>query len=207
MFSRRRTIFHLLVAVFLLSLIARPTPAWACSCIAPPAPDQAFTDTGAVFIGQVTNISNISKLPGVGLVVSTLASWTQTTIPYTFYDNKVSFNVIDSWKGVTTTSVTISTAEGGASCGFTFVTGQQYVVYAYDTEDGILQTNICTRTSELASAAPDLAFLGAKHQVALTSAPFPLWPLVAGLAVVFIIAIAAAGFFYRWVSRGRVRQK
>jgi hypothetical protein len=193
---RHRIVFQLLIAAFLLGIIARPTPLWACSCIMPSPPPQAFTETEIIFTGQVTNISNTSQLPFVGQLVNAWASLTQAPVPYSFYENKVSFAVIDSWKGVTTTSATVSTSEGEASCGFTFTNGQQYVVYAYHGEDGGMQTNICTRTTDISNASADLAYLNTQPTLPLSPAPLPILPIVAGVG--FLAVLGLAGF---WIVR------
>ncbi|MEK7324929.1 MAG: hypothetical protein AAB217_06690, partial [Chloroflexota bacterium] len=139
-----RHLFRLLaIGILLASLLAQPRPASACSCIPPDPPPVAFTNAHAVFVGSVTAIND--------------PAWLARTFPFLpiVYSSAdpvaVNFQVSDSWKGVTTTTVVIRTAVSGASCGYTFNVGRQYVVYAYQYS-GELETNICTRTSEVALA-------------------------------------------------------
>ena len=56
----------------------------------------------------------------------------------------------------------IFTGANSAGCGFDFVVGKTYVIYAYMNEIGELWTNICTRTVSLEQAGEDLIFLEQK---------------------------------------------
>jgi len=73
----------------------------------------------------------------------------------------VRFQVDKQWKGVTTDTVPVVTAADSAACGYPFVTGKTYLVYARKLDgEPELQTNLCSRTKPLASAQDDLAALG-----------------------------------------------
>lgn len=61
------------------------------------------------------------------------------------YGKKVHFSVSRSWKGVARTTGMLSTGFGGGDCGYGFVQGSSYVVYAYQTDSGFA-TGICSRT-------------------------------------------------------------
>ena len=45
-------------------------------------------------------------------------------------------------------------------CGYDFAAGTSYLIYAFATDDGELNTGICSRTRRLDAAAADLAALG-----------------------------------------------
>ncbi len=124
-------------------LFAFASPTYACSCIMPPAPEQALADASAVFAGQVVDAAPEAE----GEVVSSA-----DPIAYTF-------EVSEVWKGEATPTVIIRTARDSASCGFSFVAGESYVVYATESE-GVLSTNLCSRTAPLANAEEDLTALG-----------------------------------------------
>jgi hypothetical protein len=113
---------------------------FACSCIQPPAPDEALANSTAVFAGQVTEVAAPGDRGGPDPVV-------------------VTFAVSRGWKGADKPTIVVNTSGSSASCGFEFVQGQEYLVYATENE-GHLQTGLCSRTSLLASAANDLAVLG-----------------------------------------------
>src|SRR5438093_9468521 len=84
------------------------------------------------------------------------------------------FAVQTSWKGVTTTEVTVITGYGRGDCGVVFDMGQQYVIYAFGRRDGGLGTNICTRTAKAAHGSRDLSYLRTLPALPLQPASLPL---------------------------------
>jgi hypothetical protein len=196
MTTRHRIVFQLLVAAFLLGVIARPAPLWACSCIMPSPPPQALQETDFVFTGQVTNVINPSQIPGLGLIGQWYTTWTQSPPTANFNMEHASFAVIDSWKGVETSTVTVYTAGNDGMCGIGFITGQQYLVYGYRDEGGAIQANICSRTTDISNAGTDLAYLNTQPTLTLNPAPLPILPIVVGVGL--LIVLGAAGF---WVMR------
>ncbi|HEV7797917.1 MAG TPA: carboxypeptidase-like regulatory domain-containing protein, partial [Pyrinomonadaceae bacterium] len=55
----------------------------------------------------------------------------------------------------------MATGRGGGDCGFGFVIGQRYLVYAYrSAKSDRLTTGICSRTKPYEKAGEDLLFLG-----------------------------------------------
>lgn len=137
------TMFWRMVAALVVVAVmtaVQPACVFACSCIAPPPPDEAMANSTAVFAGQVTEIVAPADLGGSNPVV-------------------VTFAVSQGWKGAEQTTIVVSTTGSSASCGFEFVKGQEYLVYATESE-GRLQTGLCSRTASLAAAANDIAVLG-----------------------------------------------
>lgn len=105
---------------------------YACSCVASPAPVKeqiqgAFSSADAVVSGEVVEISE-SPADKDTLIVK--------------------FKIAKSWKGKNQPEITIKTAKEGAMCGYSFTTGQKYLVYAYGTGDA-LSTDNCSRTAML----------------------------------------------------------
>jgi hypothetical protein len=73
----------------------------------------------------------------------------------------VKLKVERAWKNINSDEVIIFTEiPDGASCGFEFVVGESYVVYAYDAFENELWTSHCKRTQKLLYAQTDLRFLG-----------------------------------------------
>lgn len=120
-----------------------PAPAHACSCAEIPAPETALQRSAAVFSGIVLSVRELNN--------SRIRSSADPV--------EVTFRVTEVWKGVDSDRLTLRTAASTASCGFGFVKGMPYIVYAQDTPNG-LTTGLCTRTADLALAAEDLAALG-----------------------------------------------
>ena len=194
MLTALKRLFRLLAVVILLALmLAQPRPASACSCVPPDPPPVAFTNAHAVFVGGVTAIND--------------PTWLARTLPFLpiVYSSAdpvlANFQVGDSWKGVTTTTVAIRTAVSGASCGYTFDVGKQYVVYAYQY-NGELETSICTRTSEVALATADLNYLSTLPKLALT--PTASSPTLFYIVVGLLVAIAVALLIATWLIRRRL---
>ncbi|HEX2222782.1 MAG TPA: hypothetical protein VHN15_01105 [Thermoanaerobaculia bacterium] len=115
--------------------------ALACSCAPLPPPQEARDQATAVFTGTVVSI----------------------TPDATGNYNLVRFQVAAGWKGVKCREVTVFTGSSDLNCGYNFVVGGTYLVYAYEdtTVPGVrLNTNLCTRTRLIVEAGEDLAALG-----------------------------------------------
>lgn len=143
MSSRRRPI--VLVTPALLVLLWTHTGR-ACSCASPPDPIVALLQCDAVFEGEVLSIEPEDTAREEG-VVSTM-DWLL-----------VRFRVLRAWRGVETEALTIVTHRGGASCGFSFLEGERYLVYARRSR-GRLATDLCMRTAAIGQAWGDLRDLG-----------------------------------------------
>ena len=132
--------FNLLWSVSVLTLIIAaqafmPTRLVSCSCLPPPAPQQALRDVDVVFSGTVVSIDS------AGLQKAVL------------------FDVTEVWKGVSGSQVVVHTPNDSAACGIEFGVGTSYLVYAR-TVDGELSTGLCDRTAELSLATADVQALG-----------------------------------------------
>jgi hypothetical protein len=109
--------------------------------MSPGAPCQAFGEADTVFSGQVISIN------------------TQPSSDRGWSNRIVRFLVKESFRGVNTPEVEVTTGMGGGDCGFGFQIGKEYLVYAYLGEGKKLATGICTRTALLTKADEDLAYI------------------------------------------------
>ena len=134
----RGALLVLVLAITAVGLHFAASPAAACSC-AGLTPAQAFERADSVFVGEVTSFRVKSGLFG------------QSSIDPTTVD----FTVMEVWKGPQQRTLTIRTVRSEVSCGYEFVEGLQYLVYARDG-----QTGLCDRTGLTIQAAEDLASLG-----------------------------------------------
>ena len=183
---RLRLLFILLAGA---GLLAWPKPAMACTCGLQYGPHESFARSDAVFVGTVVGITDLSWVSG-------LNQW--GTIPSQIHPllyRRASFAVEDSWKGVSSTQVTIRT------CGFDFALGGQYLIYAYQGGQ-TLETDPCTRTQVLAEAKTDMDYLQTRPQIRLTARP-PLALLCAGGALLLAVGLIAAAVTWRLSSRSR----
>jgi hypothetical protein len=115
------------------------------SCAPPLPPEQNVRHSAAVFTGEVVHV-------GKGNMVTDMLGWRYP----------VTFKVLESWKGVTHTTVVLK-GQAWTSIEFLFEQGQHYLVYAYhegNTPTGPLTTNGCKGTKRLADAQADLKALG-----------------------------------------------
>ncbi|WP_156417410.1 hypothetical protein [Paenibacillus etheri] len=138
--------FLSITLIFMALLTVRPSVTYACSCVVPAEPLEALESSSAVFTGKV-----VDKKEPKGTIIS-------SADPV-----KVTFEVDSSWKGVKGNKVTLTTALSSASCGFEFVKGESYIVYANangEGDSGELVASLCSRTKLLASASEDLKELG-----------------------------------------------
>lgn len=128
--------------VILTLLLLKPSSVIACSCSLPLTPLEELEKSTAVFSGKVTDID----FP-IGIKIS-------SADPV-----KVTFEVSKTWKGPNSKTLIVATARHGASCGYSFKQGEEYLVYAYNEEDK-LSASLCSRTELLSSAETDLQELG-----------------------------------------------
>lgn len=128
----------LIVALTALWLYAGAGQVSACSC-AGFTPAEAFERADSVFVGEVMS-SEVKR-----------GFFGQSSIdPVT-----VEFTVNEVWKGPRQQTITVGTVRSEVSCGFEFVEGLEYLVYARDD-----QTGLCDRTALAVRASEDLAALG-----------------------------------------------
>jgi MYXO-CTERM domain-containing protein len=137
-----------LISVRLLALLAfsapvlSSLPALACSC-EPQTVEQAKQSAVAIFQGRV-------------IAVEAAPSSSPDALP----EKSVTLEVARSWRGVQQQGkVTLRTSESGASCGYSFVLGTSYLIYA-SGEPAKLEVHSCSRTRPLSDASEDLAALG-----------------------------------------------
>ncbi|WP_163100762.1 hypothetical protein [Peribacillus alkalitolerans] len=134
-------LFCMVVSMF---IVAIPSPASACSCAERPSVESEFNRSKLVFSGVVKDIKENKSISG-------------------YITKSVLFEVSKTWKGTNESQIIIATGQGGGDCGYEFVKGIEYFVYANESSlygDNVLSTGICDRTAELTSATEDLSILG-----------------------------------------------
>ena len=126
-----------------LVLVLSAATILACTCSPPPPPKQALQEAAAVFLGTVTEIGPLAR---------------NGKDPFMM---PVTFRVVETWKGSNAVSRIVYTGHGGGDCGYRFVVGSNYLVYAYQMSATNLATSICSRTCIQSYAVEDLKVLGA----------------------------------------------
>lgn len=128
----------------------------ACTC-APPPPDARtprevaeweVKNAEVIFEGRVDKITIVDwpPKPEPGRKISL-----QFSVTVTFADVRL-------YRGQTQ-QFTVETGWGNGDCGYHFVQGHSYLVYAQSIHDGLLSTGICSGTSELKYAGTALRLL------------------------------------------------
>ena len=121
-----------------------PSVTNACSIAELPSVEEQFKLSKAVFSGEVVDIKEKKSLKG-------------------YTSKSVLFEVTNTWKGVEQSQIIITTGQGGGDCGYYFIKGNEYLVYANEsTMYGAksLVSTIGNRTDVLSSAQKDLEVLG-----------------------------------------------
>ena len=123
----------LIATLAVISLATSPKRSYACYCVSPFSSSEALAKSATVFAGRIVSISDSER--------------SYVT---------VAFDVSVVWKGSASQTVYLTTPRDDGSCGFTFVEGEEYLVYSKNGS----QVFLCSRTSLLSEAAIDLAELG-----------------------------------------------
>ena len=137
-------VLPLLVLVMVASL---PSNASACSCTFLPDFDTAYSQSDAIFLGEVLGIE--SAAPDFNEAV-----W-------------ATFRVDVQWKGDPPATVRVLTGANDGICGITFLNGERWLVYALGggtlygpLPAGEIWTHSCWRTHPYWAEDPDLSLLG-----------------------------------------------
>lgn len=142
--KRVMAFFILMLMVIILSG-SFPSVTSACSCAELPTAAEELERSKAVFSGKVLDIKEKRSAQG-------------------YITKSVRFEVTKTYKGVEQSQIIITTGQGGGDCGFNFTEGQEYLVYANDSDmygAKALVTGICDRTNYLTALKDDLPILGA----------------------------------------------
>lgn len=179
--ARRSCLLLLVVAVS----IAMQTEAHACKCSSPSPPCEATWHADAVFEGTVLDIVPISE-----------PSTHQGGASF-----RVRVHVSAVWLGEVPAVTDVYTGSGGGDCGYPFVQGRSYVIYAYGRQGGRLEANICSRTRAWDDAEEDRAYLDSLER--LDHAPAAGVGRVSGQ--VLHVAAASPGARHRPLAARTVR--
>ena len=155
----------LALLVGIIWFLGTPGPVYACKCAVPGSPSEELEKFSAVFAGRVVSVQH-SYDPDA----ATVSPEDRTT---------VGFEVSEVWKGTVHEDMYITTPPTGGSCGFTFVEGEEYIVYGHDSnyDDGGYTVGICSRTALLELAQADLdAFGEGQAPLVGTGGPAPEQP-------------------------------
>jgi hypothetical protein len=104
------------------------------------SPAEGLSSSHAVFTGEVTDIEPNHATRFRGL--------------------EITLRVKRVWKGAPQEEIKVHTAASSAACGYTFVKGKTYLVYALSDQADPMRVSLCSRTAPIENAQEDLDFLG-----------------------------------------------
>lgn len=197
--SRIVGLSSLALALSFLWFLASAGQAFACKCAEPGTPLEEIEKFDAVFVGTVFSVQHSYDPEGKSVTPED-----RTTI---------GFEASTVWKGTVHETMYITTPPTGGSCGYTFVAGEEYIVYASESHygDDSYTASICSRTALLSDAQADLDALGeGEAPQAGTKGPAPEdtqsglnagW--VFALVLAAAILIVGAGGFVAYARAGR----
>jgi hypothetical protein len=144
------------VATLALVLSLRAAESDACSCPSSGVPCEAAWRADAVIAGIVRSVDTIDHVE--------LGAPHQSRL--------IKFEVEQSFVNGKPGIVELTTGTDSGDCGYRFVVGKRYLVYALNQAPGRLFTSSCSRTRPLEAAAEDLAYLATVSQRALGARVF-----------------------------------
>lgn len=120
-------------------------------------PCQAYGNAKAVFVGVVTGVEEKERKPRQRNPENSRDAADEDDM---FTPRVFSFAVEEAFGGVSGGEAKVATGRGAGDCGYHFVKGERYLVYAYSNRRGDgLATGICAPTKPAVNAAEELRFL------------------------------------------------
>ena len=152
------------VATVLLALLLAVRPASACQCGEKPPVAQAFAGADVVVLVRVSRV--VDRWTFWRRVKDWFRPSSSNEIEHWYRDSgfTITAQVQQQWKGPRTDSLVVVTGRGDGDCGYRFLVGQTYLVYAGKARDGLLIVSICGRTMSAQDAGPDVLALDALLQ-------------------------------------------
>lgn len=138
---------YILLGVSVLIVLLNSGRVLACGCKKPGPPCKAYGEASVVFIGTVKGVTEGARKRKPNGEIN-------------FQSRLFKFSVEETFSGAPTKESEVATGLSADDCGYPFVKGASYLIYAYrDEKDGRLYTSSCTRTKRVANASEDLQYL------------------------------------------------
>lgn len=163
--TRTRDFMKRTFSLVCLAFALIPLDGVACSCAPPGSVQEEKERSTRGFLGRVTAVEE--RTPSMDKAWLPIAiDWIDDlfgadTPSFVIRDHtyrRVSFHVMETFKGGHVSSLQLATGLGGGDCGYFFVTGESYVVYARGDDDA-LSTGICSLTGPASDPLSGLASL------------------------------------------------
>ena len=173
----------------LIILFASPAPVKACLCGEGYSPAEVFMDSDAVFAGKVITVSD-GYSPVIVFLDRILVRLKLSPFSSHLPKIGVTFTVSRSWKGVSTTNVTIGRSVSSDCSNDLFTPGSDFLVYArqWNRSNPALEVTRCSRVIGLSHATEDLSYLNTLPTLPLTPVYGYSWTYIPG-AVLFLMMV------------------
>lgn len=143
-----------------LLLAIAPSPAQACSCLAPGDMIEEASGADAVFAGTVLRLVATDRRADSPLMAR-IKRFFGMQVRYGPDQRRFALEVDEPFKGIEASTIEVMTSADSASCGYSFQVGRKYLVFAQHDE-GRLNVSLCSATAPIDSVpAADLARLRA----------------------------------------------
>lgn len=152
------------VLLAVISLLATPRAASACSCFPPPPPLEAVEQADAVFLARITGVEEIEY--NNSWLMRSFRKWVWDAPFGGYRPNKlrVTFNMVEAYKGVDGSDALLTTIASSSMCGYTgFETGRTFLIYASRHPDDGLRTGLCSRTALVNKAKGEIRKIREQH--------------------------------------------
>lgn len=171
-------------------LVVSGGTAGACSC-AMPTPAERMRESAAVFTATVTQVHVQEPILNGGSVTATLRA-----------DHV--------YKGEARATFEVSTRAQGPACGYTFVEGGRYLVFAR-AQGSRLNTTMCSGNKQVPAGEQPLRVMGddlTPELIAALGTPAPVepTPVKADRTPSFVFALVAAALFFAALIGWRTRR-
>jgi hypothetical protein len=121
--------------------------AFACFCGGGGTPCEDYGRAAAVFVGTPIAMRTVERSP------------TRNREQIEYLPRIFTFSVEQTFLGLQTREIEVSTGMGSSDCGYDFKLGTRYLIYAFGyTKNHRLTTSTCSRTRPFTDASEDLEF-------------------------------------------------
>jgi len=143
----RYWLIRILLLITSLFLVSSTLSACSCAYIGPDCHAAWSQGVDAILLGRVEKIQANGGNPGDAASNAALIGM-----------NKVSVAVEEVYRGTAAKSIDVYTSSSSASCGYSFLQGERYVIFAWSS-GGRLMVSLCSATRPAKYAEEDIAYL------------------------------------------------
>lgn len=138
---------------FCLLLAIASAPAFPCSCVADGDITDEARQSDIVFTGKVLRLEGIDRRADSALMAR-IRSFFGLPVRHGPDEKRYAILVKEPLKGIASSTVEVVTAADSAACGYSFTTGDEYLVFA-QRHAGRIEVSLCSSTARLDAIPAD----------------------------------------------------